>query len=200
MIKLCSICDRKRPTDAFIPNKYTADGLQAQCFECEQTKRLLKKQGKKICFLCKEIKYLNEFKQAGTSSRISKYCTDCKDNVLPERNKLIKKDTGNKHYQENKERIREAAVWQRLVIRYGVTQEMFEDMMTEQDGRCSICNELPNKNRLHVDHNHTTGEVRGLLCTVCNTRLGILEIKEWVDKAYNYLYNNDSSWIRDLND
>ena len=48
-------------------------------------------------------------------------------------------------------------------------------MLEEQQGCCKICNISEadaNGKRLHVDHNHVTGQVRGLLCTRCNTAIG----------------------------
>lgn len=61
--------------------------------------------------------------------------------------------------------------WERaLQTRYGITVEDYERMLAEQGGRCKVtdCRRLPGKRRLDVDHNHQTGEVRGLLCRRCN--------------------------------
>jgi hypothetical protein len=61
---------------------------------------------------------------------------------------------------------------------YGVTPDQYEQMMLGQDGRCAICRseEWPGKgNRPHVDHDHATGKVRGLLCGKCNVGLGNLD-------------------------
>jgi len=60
---------------------------------------------------------------------------------------------------------------------YGITPEDFDRMMEDQGGVCRICGnaqEGGNQNaaKLHVDHCHETGKVRGLLCTCCNTALG----------------------------
>jgi len=61
---------------------------------------------------------------------------------------------------------------------YGVTPDQYESMMLAQDGRCAICRseDWPGKgNRPHVDHDHVTGQVRGLLCGKCNVALGNLD-------------------------
>jgi len=58
---------------------------------------------------------------------------------------------------------------------YGLSEEMFQELLTAQDGACAICRstEWPGKNNApHVDHCHTTGAVRGLLCGRCNVGLG----------------------------
>jgi hypothetical protein len=62
--------------------------------------------------------------------------------------------------------------------KYGLTEEMYEKMLAEQDGKCAICrnapdqNSHPNQRFLSVDHDHTTGRVRGLLCANCNHMIG----------------------------
>lgn len=60
--------------------------------------------------------------------------------------------------------------------RFGITLETFEQMSAEQNHTCKICGqkELTYKN-LNVDHCHETGKIRGLLCTSCNTALGLLK-------------------------
>lgn len=60
---------------------------------------------------------------------------------------------------------------------YGITVEDFDRMLTEQGGVCKICLSGPSGRfkYLCVDHCHTTGKVRGLLCHACNKSLGFLE-------------------------
>jgi predicted nucleic acid-binding Zn ribbon protein len=58
---------------------------------------------------------------------------------------------------------------------YGITAEQFAAMLEEQNNLCAICRspEWPGKgSRPHVDHDHATGKVRGLLCGKCNVALG----------------------------
>jgi hypothetical protein len=66
----------------------------------------------------------------------------------------------------------------RLLRTFGSTIEEYEALMLEQDNCCAICHE-PEKQilngkikRLAIDHCHTTGKVRGLLCQRCNTGIG----------------------------
>ncbi len=54
---------------------------------------------------------------------------------------------------------------------YGITLVEYDEMFTTQNGVCAICAEPP-ETVLHVDHDHATGNVRGLLCSPCNTSLG----------------------------
>lgn len=54
---------------------------------------------------------------------------------------------------------------------YGLTWDEFDLIFATQDGRCAICGGKPRKYRLSVDHDHKTGEIRGLLCSRCNHKL-----------------------------
>lgn len=80
----------------------------------------------------------------------------------------------------------------RVKLLYGLEPEQYKEMHKAQQGKCAICNEEPNTKRgLHVDHNHETGKVRGLLCHGCNVALG--SFKEDVtrlNKAIEYLRSN----------
>ena len=61
--------------------------------------------------------------------------------------------------------------------KYGITQEDYDAIFVEQEGKCKACgvHQLKIKGRLCVDHDHETGEVRALLCSNCNTALGLLK-------------------------
>lgn len=63
---------------------------------------------------------------------------------------------------------------ERLKNRYGMTFKDYEKMLEEQDGKCKICGATTSGGRglFHVDHDHKTGIVRGLLCQQCNVGLG----------------------------
>jgi hypothetical protein len=64
----------------------------------------------------------------------------------------------------------------RTLRRYGITQDDFDRMLTEQGGRCAICaTDSPGgRSAWHIDHDHATGAVRGLLCHLCNVGIGNL--------------------------
>ena len=57
---------------------------------------------------------------------------------------------------------------------YGITIEEYDLLLEQQDNKCAICgtNTPGGKGRFHVDHDHTSGAIRGLLCSSCNIGLG----------------------------
>jgi recombination endonuclease VII len=67
----------------------------------------------------------------------------------------------------------------RLRTKYGITHSDYMRIFNEQEGRCAVCEKV-SEVVLHVDHDHQTGEVRGLLCRRCNLSLGYLR-----DSPYN---------------
>lgn len=79
-----------------------------------------------------------------------------------------------------------------MVQRYGITRRQFDVMHQEQGGVCKICEKPPcdRWKRLHVDHDHQTGRIRGLLCHNCNTALGnFRDNVALLQKAIAYLQN-----------
>lgn len=64
---------------------------------------------------------------------------------------------------------------ERLWTQYGITEKGYEELLGKQRGKCAICRRPPKENKLNIDHNHQSGKVRGLLCALCNSRLGWLE-------------------------
>lgn len=80
--------------------------------------------------------------------------------------------------------------------RYGLTMEQYEQMVEDQKGLCAICGnpqqEQRGQKRLCVDHDHDTGQVRGLLCTNCNLGIGYLgETPEALMVAAAYLISHE---------
>ena len=60
---------------------------------------------------------------------------------------------------------------------YGITIEQRDEMIEQQQGKCAIClsSDPGGRGQWHVDHNHTTGEIRGMLCHLCNIGLGMFK-------------------------
>lgn len=76
-----------------------------------------------------------------------------------------------------------------LEVKYGITIDFYDKLLEKQNYVCAICN-LPNNNgyKLCVDHCHSTGQIRGLLCHTCNTALGkFKDSLDILENAKNYL-------------
>lgn len=65
-----------------------------------------------------------------------------------------------------------------LKANYGITPEQWQELFDSQGGTCASCGTVPPedaKRRFHVDHDHDSGQVRGILCHGCNVALGLLK-------------------------
>lgn len=116
-----------------------------------------------------------------------------------------KREYDKSYRQENSDRIKTlkkrqydySKYRQNLLKRkYNITLDDYNKMLLEQDGKCWTCSikaeEQKNK-VLVVDHNHLTGEVRGLLCSNCNSAIGLLkESQEIIEKVSKYLHEKGS--------
>ena len=83
----------------------------------------------------------------------------------------------------------------RLAQKYGLTVSERDGILFSQDWSCAICEkkDAGGRGKFHVDHNHETGEVRGLLCAQCNTGLGKLgDSIKTLKKAIKYLEEKGS--------
>ena len=118
----------------------------------------------KHCPTCNQDKDLSEFWQSKAYK--DGYRTPCK--------------------QCNKEQV-----WMgNLLRKYGIKPKEFLNLFHQQGGRCSIC-KVSFNGRPHIDHDHNTGLVRGLLCGKCNSALGFFDDNiELVRNALTYLEKN----------
>jgi len=92
----------------------------------------------------------------------------------------------------NPERFKDAGRSLRLK-KYGLTVEAFDALLAQQLGICACCGTATPGNRWHVDHDHATGAVRGIICGKCNTGLGLLgDTVEGVERALRYLKRSQS--------
>ena len=91
------------------------------------------------------------------------------------------------------------AIYRRYVVKtYGITLEELDTLYEEQEHSCKLCgvhvSELEGKKtKLCVDHCHTTGKVRGLLCAKCNSVLGLANDSPAIlQKAIDYLKDHSN--------
>jgi hypothetical protein len=133
----------------------------------------------KTCYHCKTEKPFSEFHK--DRSRKDGYGNECK---------ICSSERGKEQYQKNKEKILEMCRDARLKRQYGIDVNEYNKLLEEQNGKCAICGseECTSGKNFAIDHNHQTGEVRGLLCRACNLALGHLQDSpRLVKNAYQYL-------------
>jgi hypothetical protein len=89
------------------------------------------------------------------------------------------------HYNNRKLIVRDY----QLQRKYNISLDEYNKILESQNNVCFICKKPEQKQtNLAVDHCHTTGKVRGLLCTKCNTTIGLMdESIENLQSAINYL-------------
>lgn len=117
----------------------------------------------KTCTKCAKTKNIEEFtRKKGYKDGHRTYCKEC----------IATYERVRTNTPKNKQRAREYE----LRRRYGMTFNQKMVIFKAQKGRCAICRTLFKCIfSSHVDHNHTTKAIRGLLCSPCNTALGLLK-------------------------
>lgn len=101
----------------------------------------------RVCTICLTLKPLSAFpKKCNMRKGVSSSCKEC----------------------EHDNSIRR---------RFGITDAEYRRLLDFQGGRCAICKSPSAKytTRFHIDHDHTTGRMRGLLCSDCNTGIGLFQ-------------------------
>jgi len=134
--------------------------------------------GRKECTLCKEWKLLSDFHKASHKGSLGSRCKACCARRFAEWRANHPKDFAYLAWRSTLKR------------RYEITEEQFEQMHKDQQGVCAICNEPNNlkRRRLAVDHDHLTGDVRGLLCSSCNRGIGYFrDSPDLLLRAHSYL-------------
>lgn len=177
--KPCRDCGVTKPLEDFWANKLSPDGHALYCKPCftirnaASAERRAKKQGRvvrkqksrvvdtpegmKFCPRCEQVLPLDDFvRNRSTKTGIGSYCRPCQNNAASESIKRLHGST--RHYH--------------LTQRYGMGAAEVETMLDGQAWRCLICWIALTAKTAHVDHDHATGRVRGILCFNCNGGLG----------------------------
>jgi hypothetical protein len=168
--KRCPDCGDFKPLTEFVLNKRRRDGRGTYCRVCfnERSRRHREKRaedlgvpyrrrrevpaGHKYCPRCAEPKPLEEFgRNRSARDGLTAYCRPCHNTVT---RLYLERNGGTRDYH--------------LRRRYGLTAADVEAMIEAQGGRCAVCTQKPE----HVDHDHRTKRVRGILCFNCNQALG----------------------------
>ena len=138
----------------------------------------------KWCGSCKTVQPIENFaKNKSQSDGMQGFCRSCG------------KIKQSEWRIENREKANMIAAKCHRKKRFGIDNTVYEQMLQDQDERCAICHEKciaktinGVQKSLAIDHCHRTGKIRGLLCTRCNTALGLFEDNlEKIKAAIDYL-------------
>lgn len=109
----------------------------------------------------------------------------------------LRKNIPKKETVEQRNIRRQKAREAHLLRLYGITWDQYNELLEKQNHRCFVCQKHENefKTRLAVDHDHVTGEIRGLLCNYCNHRVvGRNRNPDIMKRVYEYL-SQGTGWI-----
>jgi len=165
-MKRCKHCGATKSLDEFYGDRKARDGRRPECKDCNLAARARK-------YAADPQPYIDRVKkwQQANPERLNAY---------------------RHEYRRRPERVaadRESY----LKRKYGITLADYARMLEAQNGVCAICGEpRPDERTLHVDHDHESGAIRGLLCFRCNNALGDLrEEYELFRRAADYLDRDD---------
>ena len=157
-VKVCSRCRLQLPLDSFIFDNRRKDGRGSWCRDCHK--------------LCPSLR---------KRERSSHFCLVCASTIDAGRaDKQYCSDECGKLFRQRRYSLK----------RYGVTPDDYYEMLRVQGGLCAICRkpETASNKIMSLDHCHTSGAVRGLLCHRCNSALGLfLDDVELLRNAISYL-------------
>lgn len=131
----------------------------------------------KACPTCKLQKESEEFgRDKSKKDGLNYYCKPC----VRVRQQKWKTDNPAQHKKLERKSY--------LKKRWGLSVDEYQKMSEAQDHRCAICRQPESENRsMAVDHDHSTGKIRGLLCRPCNTSLAQFENTDSLQRAVEYL-------------
>lgn len=166
--KLCTTCKVWKPFDSFRKNIRHRDGKNYTCKSCEK-----------------------KFRDSRADELISRRRKWYLEKRSVHRIKLRARHLLAKIFL--KERIFFHNNYFSNVFRrkYEITMEGYLALLSSQEGRCKLCNSVPKKRRLQVDHCHKTLKVRGLICNRCNSALGFVNDDiQLLQKMICYIQDN----------
>jgi len=175
----CTKCGVEKPISRFSRDKQKKNGLYSSCKSCvaEYDREYRQRPGIKR----RTAEYMKEYNQR--PERREKKLKYSKEYY--QKNKERKAEYAKRYNALNKEKIakrrkvyRDSPEAKRvnlngaLLRKYGITLEERNKIIAEQNNKCVICRRVLNDKNIHVDHNHDTGNLRGILCRFCNSGLG----------------------------
>ena len=170
--KHCKVCGELKSLDAFYRTPGTKDGHRGDCIDCNLAEKARR----------------NAANPEPARDRVRRWRAD------PGNAERLKGHR-DRYRADGRKKVSDRASY--LKRKYDITLEDYDSKMVEQGGVCGICGREPRPDiSLHVDHNHETGELRGLLCFPCNVTIGLLrEDHDRLTAVARYLHQHDPEWI-----
>lgn len=192
--KRCGKCREVKPLEAFGMLRGKPRSYCRICHRLSSDK--LDSRTEKRCPRCLKVKAIDEYGMCGKGRQ--SYCKECSRTASRGRH-FRNKEAGLSVVISRNDYISRRK-WVKILSKYGMTRDQYEAMEKEQNFLCAICNR-PEKAvykgtplRLTVDHDHTTGKIRGLLCRGCNLAIGKLqEDPDIAQRAADYLRTHKES-------
>ena len=131
--------------------KYCSEGCRRRTSR-EKRKRRHSEMTSRWCYACQTEKSIDQFTRAWAP-----YCQAC--TRVKKRERYVRAGGTDAAYAAS------------LRFRYNMTMEQYQSRLDAQGGRCAVCRAEP-RGRLHVDHDHSSGVIRDLLCEYCNHAIG----------------------------
>jgi len=144
-----------------------------------------------ICISCNIELPINRFEHQNNRPNPRRKCKSCRisQRVYSEESLIRMKEYKKKYNIGNRNYLKNYA----LVKKYGIDLSKFNLMILQQNNKCGICSkEMVSKKKKHVDHDHNTGRVRDILCSTCNSGIGMLgDSIEHLNNAVKYLKRHE---------
>ncbi len=170
--KRCGRCKKVKPLTEF---GRVRDFPRSYCRACHRAVgERIDHRTEKRCAHCKEMKPVAEFGRL--LGGFQPYCNPCRAAV--NRKRLEADKAAGVASVKNRRDYWGRRKWARLLKEYKLDRDAYLALEKEQGGLCAICGRSESQTvngtplRLAVDHDHTTGRVRGLLCKACNMGIG----------------------------
>lgn len=185
--KKCSRCKEIRPLEDFVLDPRYRLGRSSRCAlcgpaHCREVRRRARLRGRandntsdgiKACTIClKNLKFSEFGSSISAAIGLTGECQECRRHETRRR-------------------------------QFGITKEQYFSLLEHQGGVCAICRKEETNKRngrtvaFSVDHCHTTGKIRGLLCLGCNSKMISIDDLKWRESAINYTQSHPSEVLGD---
>jgi hypothetical protein len=166
--KRCTKCGVERPLEDFPRDSHRKDGHCSRCKACERERNRFYTLRNEVHVAAGNVPHLKRCIVCNMEKPLAQYTLSRR---MPDGHASQCRECRRLSAELTKDARRDAY----LQRTYGITQATYDVMLREQGDCCKICGSVEPGRRschFHVDHDHVTGRIRGLLCDQCNTGIG----------------------------